>query len=330
MQKNKKYGALVWLFILVACFLAPNLLKQAPYELHILVLTCLFAALGMSFNLVWGYTGLLSLSHTASFGIGAYAAAVLSTKIGIPFWMEFLASGIGGGLAALLIGIPALRMAKSSFVMVTLAFFLICYVVANQWVAVTDGPAGIHSIPAPSILLPVVGLINIAGRQAYYYSSLSFLAFVVFVALRITRSRVGRVLVAIREDEVLAQSVGVNIFKYKLMIFILGSSMAGMVGNLFAHYIGVVGPDIFDFFFVVRVLIIVIAGGAGTIVGVLVGAVVFTIMPEVLRIASELREFMFAIVFTLVMLYMPTGIAGKWKDLYIFVERKIRHASSAN
>ena len=214
--------------------------------------------------------------------------------------------------------------------MVTLAFFLICYVVANQWVAVTDGPAGIDSIPAPSFVLPVFGQINIAGRQANYYASLSFLAFVVFVALRITRSRLGRVLVAIREDEVLAQSVGINIFKYKLIIFILGSSMAGMVGNLFAHYIGVVGPDIFDFFFVVRVLIIVIAGGAGTIVGVLVGAVVFTILPEVLRIASELREFLFGVVFTLVMLYMPTGLAGKWQELYNFVYGKIRHASSAN
>ena len=308
---------------LVLLLLVPLVLRESPYQLHLLVTMWMFIALAMGFNLIWGYTGLLSLSHIAAFGIGAYTAAIFSTKLGLPFWLDVIAAGALAGVVAFLVGIPALKMKRASFVMVTLAFFLIMQVVANQWVAVTNGPSGIDSIPHASLPLPFIGTFTFSTRAANYYLNMFYALSIILLSIRIVRSRVGRVLIAIREDEFLAQSFGVNIFKYKLMIFVVGSVTAGIVGSLFAHYIRFVGPEIFDFFYVVRLLIIVIAGGAGTIGGVLVGGVIFTILPEVLRIASELRELMFGVVFTLVMLYMPMGLAGKWEQLRAYAGDKL-------
>jgi branched-chain amino acid transport system permease protein len=317
-----------YFFLLIILILLPLFLRDSLYELHILVMTCIFIALAMGFNLVWGYTGLLSLSHTAAFGIGAYTAAVFATKLGIPFWLDLPAAGLLAGVTAFLVGIPALKMARTSFVMVTLAFFLIMQIVANQWVVVTNGPSGIVSIPPAKLVLPILGAVEFASRTANYYLNLGYALFVTFLSVRIIHSRVGRVLIAIREDELLAKSFGVNIFKYKLIIFVLGSITAGIVGSLFAHYLTFVGPEVFDFFYVTRLLIIVIAGGSGTIGGVIIGGIIFTILPEVLRIASELREVMFGIVFTLVMLYMPSGIVGKWNDLRALIREKLGYGSS--
>jgi branched-chain amino acid transport system permease protein len=304
----------------------PVLLRDRPYLMYVATITCIFAVLALSFNLVWGYTGIVSLSHTAFFGIGAYCAGLLATRTGMPFWIDFPASGLVAGLIAFLVGIPALRFSKTSLVMVTLAFLVVVQVAVNNGGSYTGGPNGIPNIPHVTIPFLSVQNVWIAAKAVDYYLCLLYALVVVYFSNRLVRSRIGRVMIAIREDEFLAQSFGVNCFKYKLLIFVVGAVIAGSAGSLYAHYITFVGPSIFSMDYATRLLIMVMVGGLGTIGGVIAGSVLFTFIPEFLRVAQELRELMFGVTFTLFLLFMPRGIAGLLKDIQVSLSKRVGDA----
>jgi branched-chain amino acid transport system permease protein len=305
----------------------PFLLNEERYLMHIAIMTCIFIPLALSFNLLWGYTGLLSLGHTAFFGIGAYTTALLAAHHArVPSWIDFPLAGLLAGAIALLVGIPALRMAKTSFVMVTLAFLIVTQVVDSNWVSLTNGAMGVSNVPSFWIGLPGGAVLRFGTRLSNYYLTLTYAAVVTVFIAQLVRSRVGRVFRAIRDNELLAQSNGVATFKYKLIAFVTAGTIAGMSGSLYAHYITFVGPAVFDFPFLTRMLIIVIVGGTGTIGGVIAGAILFTAVPEVLRLAAEYRETVFGAVVLLTILYLPDGLAGLWNR----VQRRIRRQRGAN
>lgn len=302
--------------LLIVLVLLPLPIQRERYIMHLLILIYLFVALSMSFNLIWGYVGLLSLAQAGFMGIGAYTTAILYDKFRLDnFLLDVLAALLISAVIAFVIGIPALRLARTSFVMVTLAFFLVLFVLAQNWTAVTNGAMGIAAIPPARIDLPGGSFFEFDNRLKNYYLFMSYCLLVLAVVIRIVHSRVGRVLVAIRQDEILAQSYGVDIFKYKLIAFVIASTLAGGLGSLYAHYITYVGPQMFDQYWNTRMILITIVGGRGSIVGVALSGIVFTLLPEYLRVAQELREVAFGIAFTLAVVLMPRGITAAFQSL---------------
>lgn len=276
------------------------------YVMHLLVMACFYAILASSLNIIVGYVGELPLGHTAFLGIGAYASALLSTTFGLSPIPAMLLAGVVAGLGGLVIGGLTLRLEGPYFVIVTLSFAEVLRIVANNWVGLTNGPMGIAGIPAPTLGLGA----PFVGKQAFFYLALALLAATVFVLHRFVYSNQGRAAVAIRESRFVAQSIGINPFRYALIAFVLGASFAGVAGAFYAHYITFVGPDIFGFSFMVTMLIMVLIGGKGTLIGPLVGAVIITFLEEYLRAVEEIRYSIFGILVMVVVLFFPDGLVG--------------------
>lgn len=300
----------------------PFAMANNRYFMHLFVLVCFFVALSMSYNLLFGYVGLLSFAHPGFLGLGAYIAAILArdTNIGL---IETLSIAILlSALVAFLIGVPALRLARTSFVMATLALFLSLYVISINWESVTGGSMGIAAIRDAEIALPWVGRFVIDSRLKESYLFLGYAVLVVGVVLRLVHSRFGRAVMAIRDDELLAQAYGIDTFKHKLIAFAVASSLAGGLGSLYAHYVTFVGPTVFDTSLNIRILLIVIGGGPGTILGVVVGAIFFTLLPEALQFAEAYRELAFGLAFILVVSLTPRGIATRMSELLDDIRRR--------
>jgi len=261
---------------------------QQRYVLHILVFTGLFAALALSYDLVVGHVGSLSLAHPAFFGIGAYAAALLATEARWPFAAGLPAAVMVAGLAALAIGVPAFRLAEHSFAVGTLAFALVTQIVATNWVEFTRGPLCITGIPRPA--LGVAGTsVTITTLPQYYWLSLGALAAVALLYHGLTTFRLGRAFHAVRDNVALAAAAGISPLRYRMLAFVIGAAVAGGVGALYAHYVTVLCPEELSVALTVNLLVIVFLGGVGTLRGVVLGAVLFTALPEVLRVAPTWR-----------------------------------------
>jgi branched-chain amino acid transport system permease protein len=270
----------------------------------------IFLILSQSLNLMLGYVGLLSLGTSAFFGVGAYVSALLALNFKTAFLACFLAAGLGSALLAACVGIPFLRLSRHSFVVGTLAFLLICDLVSRNWTSVTRGPMGLPGIPSPRFNLPGLPPIAITSKVAYYYLTLILVCLVLIFFVKLINSRLGRAFRAIRDDEVLAKSMGIDTLKYKWIAFILSAFIAAIAGSYYAHYIMFVDPLIFDLYYLEYILIAVIVGGAGTIWGVVAGAFIFTILPEFLRLAGGLRLVIYGFVLLLSIHLIPEGIGG--------------------
>jgi branched-chain amino acid transport system permease protein len=261
--------------------------------------------LALSLNLVLGYAGLLSLAPPAFFGIGAYTSALLALRLHLPFWIDITAAGLGGLVFAAAIGIPSLRLSRHSFVIVTLSFTLLAQLVATKWTGLTRGAMGLPGIP-PATVLGVA----VIGKVAWYYLVMSItLASLGFFTL-LVRARLGRAILTVREDEILAQAAGINTWKVKLHTFAISGLLGGVAGSCYAHYITFIDPSVFDFYYMENLLIMVILGGSGTVWGVVAGAVIFNMVPELLRIHPELRTFLYGIVLLVAVSAAPEGLAG--------------------
>jgi len=282
----------------------------SPHVIRVLIMTGVFLILSQSFNLIAGYTGMMSLCQTAFFGIGSYTSALLALELGVPFILALVLAGLFCSIISLGIGVPALHLSKHSFVITTLAFLLICNLMARS-LEITGGPMGLPGIPPPRLVLPNILDISLFSLESYYYLIL-LLDVVVLLSLRtIVNSRLGRAFTAIREDEILAQAVGINIMRYKLLAFSIAAFIAGIAGSFYAHYITYIDPEIFGLYYLNYIVVMVMVGGPGTIWGVTAGAVIFTLLPELLRIAKELRLIIFGLILLFSILQMPGGIAGE-------------------
>jgi ABC-type branched-subunit amino acid transport system permease subunit len=280
---------------------------QQRYILHILVFTGLFAALALSYDLVVGHVGSLSLAHPAFFGIGAYTAALLATRAGWPFLAGLTAALVGAGLAALLIGLPAFRLAEHSFAIGTLGFAIVTHIVATNWVEFTGGPLCVTGIPRPEIALGALRL-KISTVPHYYWLALAALVLVALLYQGLTTFRLGRALHAVRDNEVLAATAGIDPLRYRMLAFVTGAGLAGGVGALYAHYITVLCPEEMTIALTINLLVILFLGGVGSLRGVVIGAVLFTTLPEILRVATTWRLVIYGLLLLVIVIKWPEGL----------------------
>jgi ABC-type branched-subunit amino acid transport system permease subunit len=282
--------ALPW----VAAVVAPG---QQRYVVHVLIFTALFAALALSYDLVVGHVGALSLAHPAFFGVGAYTAAILATRAGWPFAGGLLAAVVLAAAVAALAGVPLFRLTEHAFAVGTLGFALVAWIVATNWVEVTRGPLCVTGIPKPVGSLP-----------AWYWLALTALGVVLLLYRGMTTFRLGRAFHAVRDNEPLAAAAGIDPLRYRMLAFTAGGALAGGVGALYAHYLSVFCPEEMTVALTVNLLVIVFLGGVGTLRGVLVGAVLFTALPEILRMAPTWRLVIYGCLLLVIVIRSPGGL----------------------
>ncbi len=284
------------------------------YLLHILILICIYVVLAESLNLIVGYMGLLSIAHAALYGVGAYVAALMALKLGSPFVINIICAVIISGLLGGLIGIPSLRIKDHYFVIATFAFQIIAFSILNNWVSFTGGPMGLPGIPQP-----VIFGWKVSSHLEFLLLVGAFAVLVFWLCHRIIKSPFGRVLMAIREDEVFALAAGKNVALYKVVVFVIGSGMAGIAGVLYAHYISFIDPTSFTVMESIFIISIVIIGGAGSLWGPVAGAVVLVLLPELLRfiglpnsVAANLRQIIYGGSLVAFMMWRPKGLLGQY------------------
>ena len=301
------------------------------YLIDILVRTGIFIVAAMSLNLLLGYTGQLSLGHVAFFGLGAYVTSLLSLGFEVhlapralvsvapkPVWLSMLAGIFAAGLFGWLIGRVAFRVRGAYFVIVTVSFAEVVRLVALNWVELTQGPMALNNIPPLTLWAPGIGDIRIIGKAYNYWLMLAFALAAWIVIRRIVHSRAGRAMIALRENEPLATSVGVDVTRYLVLATVVSAAIAGAAGTLYAHYIRIVDPDIFLFIYTVTMVIMVVTGGKGTLTGPIVGGVIFGLMPEVLRAfrtPPEMQWIIYGVLMIAVVYFLPDGIvpaATRW------------------
>jgi branched-chain amino acid transport system permease protein len=288
---------------LIAIFVPPLVVRD-PFLMHLLVLSAIFAALATSLNLVMGYSGLLSLGHQAFFGLGAYASVLLS-GLGLPLWGAVVAAGGVSTIAARVIGAVLLRMRSAFFVIATIAFAEILRILSVNWVGLTNGPMGIAGVEPLHF-----GPIDLSDPYlAYYPASILAVVAAAIVAL-VVNSRIGNALVAMREAEYVARSVGIDTNRYALLSVLVSAFIAGLAGSMYAHYVQFVSPDVFYFSIMVTLVVMVLAGGMGTLIGPVLGAVVFTILPEMLRAGERYRLVIYGAIIVLLVRFAPEGLWG--------------------
>ena len=292
--------------LLAAALLAPLLIPN-QYALHIGVLIMFSVMLATSFNLIVGYVGEFPLGHTAFLGVGAYTAALFSTSLGMPFHVAAIAAPLVAALFGLVIGAITLRLRGPFFVIVTLCFAEVLRLVANNWIGLTNGPMGISGIEKPAWATAGDAL---QQKMVYYYVGVLLASLSLFVAYRFVYSNIGRAAIAVRENRFVAQSIGVSPFYLGLVTFVLAAGIAGLAGGFYANYVSFVGPEVFGFSFMISMIIMVLAGGKGTLVGPVVGAVIVVLLEEYLRDFKELRFSIFGLMVMAVVLFLPRGIMG--------------------
>jgi branched-chain amino acid transport system permease protein len=285
------------------------------YLLHILILIALYAILSISLNLITGYTGILSVAHAAFYGIGAYTAGLLAIHFGTNFLIGIICGMTLAGLVAVVVGFPSLRIHDDYLVIATFGFQMILFSIFNNWVSLTKGPLGIPGIPKPSLF----GFF-FDNHWKYLILSSFFAIFTYLVSRRIVSSPFGRVLKAIREDEVFAQSLGKPVTNYKITIFVVSGAMAALAGALYAHYYTFIDPTSFTVLESIFIISIVIIGGSGNLFGSIVGAAVLVTLPELLRfvgmpnvIAANIRQIIYGVLLVLFMIFRPRGFIGEYQ-----------------
>jgi branched-chain amino acid transport system permease protein len=281
---------------------------QNDYYRDVLTLTAMYAVLALGLNLVVGQTGLLNLGYVAFYAIGAYTYAILSTRFGLPFWPGLVAGAASAAFMALLIGLSTLKLRGDYFAIVTLGLGEITRIVLNNSDSVTGGPNGISRINRPSLFGYVF-----SKPLDYYYLILVIAIITVFAMNRLMVSRIGRAWVAIREDEIAAEAMGINTFRLKLLAFVIASAWAGMTGVFFAAKMAFVSPESFTFFESVMILCMVVLGGMGSIPGIILGAFLLITLPEVFRDFADYRMLGFGVALVLMMIFRPQGLLGTAK-----------------
>lgn len=276
------------------------------YYVDILSLAVLYALLAIGLNITVGYAGLLDLGYAAFYGVGAYTYAILSTSFGISFWLGL---PFGAALAAffgLILGLITLRLRGDYLAIITLGFVQIVYLCLNNWDAVTQGPNGIMQIGRPTI-----GSFVFRTPLHFYYLILVFVVFTALAVHRLMQSQIGRAWIAIREDEVAADAMGIDTTRIKTLAFVAGAGIAGVAGVLFAARYSFISPESFTFLESVRILSMVVLGGMGSLPGAILGAVLLTILPEMLRGFANYRMLIFGIALVVMMVFRPQGLLGK-------------------
>ena len=264
-------------------------------------------ALGLDFIL--GYAGQLNLGQSAFYGIGAYVSTLLITRLGVPFWLAFVAGVVFAGLAGMILALFAGRLRGHYLAIASLGFAVIIHQILLNWISLTQGPLGIYGIaPPPALALPGLPAIDFRNPVALFYLVAGFTLLVYFILDRLVRSPIGETLIAIREDDVSASSLGINAAAWKVFAFGVGAAVGGAAGCFYATFVGTLVPDAFFITESFTILSMVIVGGMGTLIGPVMGAILLTLLPELLRGIGDLRLVVYGVALTLVVLFMPGGL----------------------
>lgn len=284
------------------------------YLLHILIISCIYGMLAVSLNIVVGLTGILNLGHAAFYGIGAYTSALLMVYFGVPWVIAMLAGALLAAFFGLLVSIPSLKLRGDYLAIATLGFGEIARAVLLNWSDVTRGPLGISAIPQP-----VIFGVSFDSPESYAILALTMLAIVVFITWRISKSPFGRVLKAIRENELAALAMAKNTSRFKMTAVVISAFFAGIAGSLYAHYVTFIDPYTFGLAESTLIVAIVVLGGMGSIRGALTGVLFVAIVDEGLRfvgfapdVIGPARQMIYAILLIVLMLYRPQGIFGEY------------------
>jgi branched-chain amino acid transport system permease protein len=309
-------------FILGLLVLFMPLWITSNYWMYMFTLVGIYIMLVASLDLIYGFTGLVSLGHGAFFGIGAYACGILQVKLGLPFVPALILGTLFTCLTSAVMGWPMLRIRGPYFALGTMALGLMVTIVIHNWDSLTGG-VSLSGIPLPPTV-KILGLtLDFSTKRTYYYLVLLFVFLTIFLVRRLTHSRPGRAFQAVRDNEDLAEALGVDIFRYKLIAFVIASTVAAVAGGLYANYMGSIEPEIAGGHMSFNLLVMIVVGGARTVTGEIVGPMLLWFLPEFLEAAQIYRPLFYGLVLLLVILLMPTGIAGKVRSLHPRLEKWI-------
>jgi branched-chain amino acid transport system permease protein len=305
------------LLLAAAVFALLPLIVKSDFILTILVFSFLLGMLAVSFNLIFGYTGQLSMFHAAAFGISAYATYLSMTHWGTSFWTGMLLAAALVLVLSVIVGTICFRfrLKEFYFAVVTLAFSEMARLVVLNWNSVTNGTLGIILQDKPSIWLPGQGLVKLEGTLMWYYVSLVALALTVIVCLRLVNSWMGRCFEAIRLNDELGDTLGINVFRYKLAAFAVGNIIAAITGGLYAFYLGSIEPGFLSIDQSLAIVAMVLLGGRGAVAAPVIGALVLTALPHMIHLGAELRSIVYGSILILTILLMPQGIYGTLASL---------------
>lgn len=286
---------------------------MTAYLAHYLVMVAIYGILAISLNLLVGYSGIFSLAHAAIYGVGAYASALVALKLGLGFWGGLVIAALVGALAAALVAVPSLRVAGDYYIVASFGLQTVVLTVFMNWTALTNGPAGLPGIPRPVVLGWVID-------QPFKYVLLGagLLALTYAVCWRLTHSAFGRVLQALRDDEIAAQAMGKNVVRVKITVAVMSSALGAVAGSLYAHYITYINPSSFTLNESIFITSLVILGGTERLTGPLVGAFILLAVPEALKflaipdsVAAPMRQILYGGLLMLFMFVRPEGILGR-------------------
>jgi branched-chain amino acid transport system permease protein len=315
-----------WLRIVAALLVLtlPLWLKN-EYMMHVAISIGIYIILALSLNTIVGYAGQFALGHAAFYGIGAYTTALLLLNTDLSFWVVLPIAGICTGLFGFILGSPVIRLKGDYLGIVTLGFGEIIRLIFVNWTSLTRGPMGLPGIRSPEIF----GY-SFSSTTDFYYLLLVLVAVSVLVIGRIVHSGVGLNLLTVREDEIVAESIGIRPTKYKLMAFTVGALFAGIAGAFYATYISFISPDSFLYVDSVTILAMVVLGGLASVPGSILGAVVLVITPELLRFASDYRMMMLGLAIVLMMVFKPAGFWGETRRKRNFYGKELPAGTRKN
>jgi branched-chain amino acid transport system permease protein len=290
------------------------------YQINIMTTALMYVVLGLGLNIVVGLAGLLDLGYVAFYAVGAYTYALLNHNFGLGFWAVLPIGGLLAALFGILLGIPVLRLRGDYLAIVTLGFGEIIRLILENWGTFSQGPSGISNISRPGLF----GIdLSLQSAITYlYYLMILFVIVTIFFVNRLQDSRLGRAWIALREDEIACQAMGIDKMKTKLVAFSLGAFWAGIIGVVFAAKTTFINPASFTFLESAIILSIVVLGGMGSIIGVIIGALVLILMPEYLRALSEYRMLAFGAILVCMMIFKPKGIISSVRRTYTYKPQK--------
>lgn len=307
----------VKLAALAVAVAAVPLFVRSDVALTIAVFSFLLGMLAVSFNLVFGFTGQLSMFHAAAFGMGAYATQITMASWHATFWEGMAFGALLVGAVSVVVGAICFRfrLREFYFAVVTLAFSEVARLIVLNWNSVTNGSLGINLQQKPTLWLPGKGVVAVDGSLMWYYLSAVALALTILVSSRIVRSWMGRCFAAIRLNDELGDLLGINVFRYKLVVFVVANVMAACAGALYAFYLGFIEPAFLSIDQSLAIVAMVLLGGRSAVAAPVIGAFVLTTLPHVIHFGAEVRSIVYGAILIFTILLLPQGIYGSLAPL---------------
>jgi branched-chain amino acid transport system permease protein len=316
MSKTWQKPLLAVLLVLAIVF---PMLAANDYYIYVMSLAYIMAIAAVGLNLILGYTGQLNLAHAGFMAIGAYTVGILTVDYGVPYWIAFVVAGLLSAIVGFFAGLLSLRLKGHFFSIFTLCVGFMIYLIIEKWDALTHGTVGIIDIPPPT----GIGPIRFDNTWSQYYLVLFFLVVSLWLMSRIVHSLLGRAFVAIRNGEDLAETLGINLMRTKVLAFVLSTFYAGMAGALYAGFVRFIGPAMALESHTFDMIAFILVGGIGTLFGPLLGAVLLTWLTQSLQFLQDFRMIVFGPLLILLVMYFPQGLIGYWR------ERQARRAAAS-